>query len=242
MTARLAQQRIAVWDGDNYAYELMRRYGLSDSGGAVRASIVLYTTAAEIDRLVQAVATLAGERGTERPLTDDDAVADRLRQNAPALSLRVRRVTVVETESVAGRIQEDGLVADTAVDHVRDEADALSLQLRPSRGDVVDLERDRHPVRVEFLAEGRGIHDGDGQVAGLELGRRHLTPPLYERQTKHGAVEVHGILNVLRGDGDEVDASDDRCGRWCGTHDELLRWGIRRCKAMTPGMSPSVLR
>ena len=67
VTARLAQQRIAVWDGDNYAYELMRRYGLSDSGGAVRASIVLYTTAAEIDRLVQAVATLAGERGTERP-------------------------------------------------------------------------------------------------------------------------------------------------------------------------------
>jgi cysteine desulfurase family protein (TIGR01976 family) len=66
VSARLGQQRIAVWDGDNYAYELMRRYGLSDSGGAVRASLVLYTTAAEIDRLVQAVATLAGERGNDR--------------------------------------------------------------------------------------------------------------------------------------------------------------------------------
>jgi selenocysteine lyase/cysteine desulfurase len=58
----LARQRIAVWDGDNYAYELMRRYGLSDTGGAVRASIVLYTTAAEIDRLVHAVADLAARR------------------------------------------------------------------------------------------------------------------------------------------------------------------------------------
>jgi cysteine desulfurase family protein (TIGR01976 family) len=62
---RLGQQDIAVWDGDNYAYELIRRYGLHDSGGAVRASIVLYTTSAEIDRLVRAVATLAAERGAE---------------------------------------------------------------------------------------------------------------------------------------------------------------------------------
>ncbi len=62
LSKRLGQQRIAVWDGDNYAYELMRRYGLSESGGAVRASIVLYTTDAEVDRLVQAVAGLAAER------------------------------------------------------------------------------------------------------------------------------------------------------------------------------------
>jgi cysteine desulfurase family protein (TIGR01976 family) len=67
VSARLGQQRIAVWDGDNYAYELVRRFGLSDGGGAVRASIVLYTTAAEIDRLVQAVATLAAERVADQP-------------------------------------------------------------------------------------------------------------------------------------------------------------------------------
>lgn len=60
VATRLAEQRISVWDGNNYAYELIRRYGLGDSGGAVRASIVLYTTAAEVDRLVQAVAALAG--------------------------------------------------------------------------------------------------------------------------------------------------------------------------------------
>lgn len=59
VAARLAEQGIAVWNGDNYAYEAIRRFGLGDSGGAVRASIVLYTTAAEVDRLVQAVAALA---------------------------------------------------------------------------------------------------------------------------------------------------------------------------------------
>ncbi|HET6868223.1 MAG TPA: aminotransferase class V-fold PLP-dependent enzyme, partial [Solirubrobacteraceae bacterium] len=56
---RLAKQGIAVWAGDNYAYELMRRFGLGDSGGAVRASIVLYNDRADVDRLIEAVAELA---------------------------------------------------------------------------------------------------------------------------------------------------------------------------------------
>jgi selenocysteine lyase/cysteine desulfurase len=47
-----------VWDGDNYAYELMRRYGLDQSGGAVRASIVLYNDERDVDRLLEAVAAL----------------------------------------------------------------------------------------------------------------------------------------------------------------------------------------
>ena len=59
---RLAEQGVTVWDGDNYAHELMRRFGLAERGGAVRASIVLYTTAAEIDRLVEAVTALAVNR------------------------------------------------------------------------------------------------------------------------------------------------------------------------------------
>src|SRR5205823_1828527 len=46
----LAERRIAVWAGDNYAYELMRRLGLDESGGAVRASIVLYNNADEVAR------------------------------------------------------------------------------------------------------------------------------------------------------------------------------------------------
>jgi cysteine desulfurase family protein (TIGR01976 family) len=56
---RLAQQGIAVWAGDNYAYELMRRFGLSDSGGAIRASIVLYNDRGDLDRLLEGVAGIA---------------------------------------------------------------------------------------------------------------------------------------------------------------------------------------
>jgi cysteine desulfurase family protein (TIGR01976 family) len=55
----LAGRGIAVWAGDNYAYELMRRFGLRDSGGAIRASIVLYNDRHDIDRLVQATAEIA---------------------------------------------------------------------------------------------------------------------------------------------------------------------------------------
>jgi cysteine desulfurase family protein (TIGR01976 family) len=55
---RLALRQVSVWDGDNYAYELMRRFGLQDSGGAVRASLVLYNTPADVDRLLEAVGEL----------------------------------------------------------------------------------------------------------------------------------------------------------------------------------------
>ncbi|HEX3977545.1 MAG TPA: cysteine desulfurase-like protein [Solirubrobacteraceae bacterium] len=54
----LAQRRVSAWNGDNYAYELMSRFGLQDSGGAVRASLVLYNTAADINRLLEALAEL----------------------------------------------------------------------------------------------------------------------------------------------------------------------------------------
>ena len=57
---RLAENGIAVWDGDNYAYELMQRFGLRDSGGAIRASIVLYNDQDDVDRLLEAVADIAG--------------------------------------------------------------------------------------------------------------------------------------------------------------------------------------
>ena len=59
----LAAQGIAVWHGDNYARELMTRFGLEQSGGAIRASLVLYNDAADVDRLVEAVATLAQSGG-----------------------------------------------------------------------------------------------------------------------------------------------------------------------------------
>jgi selenocysteine lyase/cysteine desulfurase len=59
VSRRLAEHGIAVWDGDNYAYELMHRFGLADQGGAVRASIVLYNDEGDVDRLVEAVSQLS---------------------------------------------------------------------------------------------------------------------------------------------------------------------------------------
>jgi cysteine desulfurase family protein (TIGR01976 family) len=52
---RLGELRIALWHGDYYAVEVMRRLGLED-GGAVRAGIVHYNTAEEVDRLLAALA------------------------------------------------------------------------------------------------------------------------------------------------------------------------------------------
>jgi cysteine desulfurase family protein (TIGR01976 family) len=50
----LGDQGIAVWHGDYYALEVMRRLGLED-GGAVRAGFVHYNTDAEVDRLLEAL-------------------------------------------------------------------------------------------------------------------------------------------------------------------------------------------
>ena len=51
---RLAERGIAVWHGNYYALEVMRALGLEE--GAVRAGIVHYNTAAEVDRLLEELA------------------------------------------------------------------------------------------------------------------------------------------------------------------------------------------
>ncbi len=56
---RLAARAINVWNGDNYAWELVGVFGLRDCGGAVRAGLVHYNDEAEVDRLLAAVAGLA---------------------------------------------------------------------------------------------------------------------------------------------------------------------------------------
>ena len=56
---RLAERRVNVWSGDNYAWELVGAFGLRDSGGAVRAGLVHYNDEAEVGRLLDAVAELA---------------------------------------------------------------------------------------------------------------------------------------------------------------------------------------
>jgi cysteine desulfurase family protein (TIGR01976 family) len=56
----LAEQDIYVWDGNYYALEPMRALGLDDTGGAVRAGFLHYTTDDEVDRLLNALSDLTG--------------------------------------------------------------------------------------------------------------------------------------------------------------------------------------
>jgi cysteine desulfurase family protein (TIGR01976 family) len=58
----LASRRIAVWHGDNYACELVDALGLRASGGLVRAGIVRYTTADDIEALLAALRDLVAGR------------------------------------------------------------------------------------------------------------------------------------------------------------------------------------
>ena len=60
IATELGRRGIAVWDGDYYAYELIRTLGLAESGGMVRVGFVHYNTAAEIDRLIEALGKIAG--------------------------------------------------------------------------------------------------------------------------------------------------------------------------------------
>jgi cysteine desulfurase family protein (TIGR01976 family) len=53
--ARLGDAGFAVWQGNYYAVEVMKRLGL-EAGGAVRAGIVHYNTADEVDRLLAEIA------------------------------------------------------------------------------------------------------------------------------------------------------------------------------------------
>jgi cysteine desulfurase family protein (TIGR01976 family) len=49
---RLGERGLAVWHGNYYALEVMKRLGLEDSRGAIRVGIVHYNTAEEVDRLL----------------------------------------------------------------------------------------------------------------------------------------------------------------------------------------------
>jgi cysteine desulfurase family protein (TIGR01976 family) len=58
VATRLGERSIAVWHGNYYAVEVMRRLGLPD--GAVRAGFLHYNTSDEVDRLLAELAALAG--------------------------------------------------------------------------------------------------------------------------------------------------------------------------------------
>lgn len=54
----LARRAISAWDGDFYAWELIRALGLDDAGGLLRIGLVHYNTLEEVDRLHDALRDL----------------------------------------------------------------------------------------------------------------------------------------------------------------------------------------
>lgn len=57
---RLGEKGIQVWDGNFYALRPVEVLGLAERGGLVRTGIVMYNTREEVDRLLEAVAGIAG--------------------------------------------------------------------------------------------------------------------------------------------------------------------------------------
>ncbi|MGB8861091.1 MAG: cysteine desulfurase-like protein [Ilumatobacteraceae bacterium] len=55
----LAAEQIAVWDGHNYAVEVVGQLGLAETGGVVRAGISRYLEADDVSRLLAVVERLA---------------------------------------------------------------------------------------------------------------------------------------------------------------------------------------
>src|SRR6516164_2765633 len=60
VAAHLAGRKVNVWNGHNYAWELTAVLGIRDAGSAVRAGLVHYNDRSDVDRLIAAVAELAG--------------------------------------------------------------------------------------------------------------------------------------------------------------------------------------
>jgi cysteine desulfurase family protein (TIGR01976 family) len=60
VATHLAERKINVWNGDNYAWELTAALGIRDTGSAVRAGLVHYNDRSDVDRLLTAVAELTG--------------------------------------------------------------------------------------------------------------------------------------------------------------------------------------
>jgi len=60
----LGRRGITAWDGDFYAQGLIERFGLAASGGVLRIGLTHYNTAAEIERLLGALAEIVAASRT----------------------------------------------------------------------------------------------------------------------------------------------------------------------------------
>ena len=141
-------------------------------GGAIQV-IAVSTIASNVAAVLGGILVFGDPVG-ERPARDrrqGDGVRRRDRRRgadaepgrpAPAAAARLvarprvgRRVAVVEHQDVAVRVAEVRHVADAAVERVGLELDALGLELRARRLDVVDLEGDRQRMGGEVEPERR---------------------------------------------------------------------------------------
>lgn len=59
IAAELAKREIYVWSGDCYAMDMVRKFGLAESGGVVRAGPVHYNTMKEVRRFLSAMREIA---------------------------------------------------------------------------------------------------------------------------------------------------------------------------------------
>jgi cysteine desulfurase family protein (TIGR01976 family) len=76
VSEQLAERGVYTWDGNYYALSLMEALGLERHGGAVRAGFLHYNTAAEAERLCEAVEQVAARgRGAARVPRRDEAPA-----------------------------------------------------------------------------------------------------------------------------------------------------------------------
>jgi selenocysteine lyase/cysteine desulfurase len=55
----MAAEQIAVWDGHNYAVEVVDTLGLANSGGVIRAGLARYIEDDDVQRLLRVVDRLA---------------------------------------------------------------------------------------------------------------------------------------------------------------------------------------
>jgi len=58
VSTHLAERRVNVWDGHNYAWEVTEALGIREAGSAVRAGLVHYNDRSDVDRLLDGVAAL----------------------------------------------------------------------------------------------------------------------------------------------------------------------------------------
>jgi cysteine desulfurase family protein (TIGR01976 family) len=67
VAVELGKRGIAAWDGDYYAYELIRALGLGESGGMVRVGFVHYNERDEVERLARALSEISGSMAPLSP-------------------------------------------------------------------------------------------------------------------------------------------------------------------------------